>query len=218
MKKFLRIIFLRIPIGFVLFSLAAVLILKYVPVYYTPLMLKRTIEFRGDSKFRTEKKWTPIEKISPYMPHAAVLGEDGNFYSHNGFDWDEIENMLQEHVEDGKKIRGCSTISQQTAKNVFTLCTGTWLRKASEAWWTVLIELIWGKERIMEVYLNVAEMGKGIYGVEAASEHYFRHDASHMSRSESAALVCCLPNPLKRTPARMIEKNSAKYRRILRNL
>ena len=181
-------------------------------------MLKRTVEYRNDPKFHTQKKWVPIENISSNMSRAAVLGEDGNFYSHSGFEWHEIKNMLQEHVEDGKKIRGCSTISQQTAKNVFTFCSHTWLRKASEAWWTVLIELIWGKERIMEVYLNVAEMGKGIYGVEAASEHYYRHSAAKMNRSEASALVCCLPNPLKRTPARIMEKNSAKYRMIMRNI
>ena len=209
---------MRIPLGFVLFSFAAVLILKYVPIYYTPLMLKRTVEYRNDPKFHTQKKWIPIEKISSNMSRAAVLGEDGNFYSHNGFEWHEIKNMLQEHIEDGKKIRGCSTISQQTAKNVFTFCSHTWIRKVSEAWWTVLIELIWGKERIMEVYLNVAEMGKGIYGVEAASQHYFNHGAARMSRSESAALVCCLPNPLRRTPARIIEKNPQKYRMIIRNI
>ncbi len=134
--------FLRIPLGVVAFSVVLVAVLKYVPIHWTPLMLKRSIEFRDDHKFRTRQAWMPLEKISGNMAKAVILSEDGSFRSHMGFDFEELRKMLKEHRKRGTRIRGCSTISQQTAKNVFTFCTDTWVRKAVEAYWTVLIELI----------------------------------------------------------------------------
>lgn len=218
MKKWKRILFLRIPLCFVVFSAVLVAVLKYVPVYCTPLMLKRSIEFRDDPEFRTRKEWVPLERISPDMYEAVILGEDEWFRLHHGFDIDAVRQMLEEHRTMGAKIRGCSTISQQTAKNVFTWCSDTWARKAVEAYWTVLIELIWGKDRIMEVYLNVAEMGRGIYGIEAASQFYYGHSCARLSAPEAAALTCCLPRPLRRTPQWVMKSRPAKYRRILRGI
>jgi len=134
------------------------------------------------------------------MIYAVITAEDQRFFQHNGFDYKELSQMKQEHFFDGSPIRGCSTISQQTAKNCFTWCSKTWLRKGIEAYFTVLIEKIWGKERILEVYLNVAEMGPGIYGAEAAARHYFNISASDIKRADAASLACCLPNPLHRDP------------------
>lgn len=218
MKKWKRILFLRIPLGVVAFSVVLGAVLKYVPIHWTPLMLKRSIEFRDDRKFRTRQAWVPLEKISGNMEKAVILSEDASFRSHMGFDFEEMRKMLKEHRKRGTRIRGCSTISQQTAKNVFTFCTDTWARKAVEAYWTVLIELIWGKDRIMEVYLNVVEMGRGIYGIEAASQFYYGHSCTRLSPAEAAAIACCLPRPLRRTPHWVMNKRTYKYRRVLREI
>lgn len=191
---------LYIPLGYIAVSVLLVLLLKWVPVYFTPLMAVRSVQNCGEKAYSTKKKWTALEDISKNMSRAVIASEDQKFYIHKGFDLDEIAKMRQEHLTKGKPVRGCSTISQQTAKNCFTFCTHSWLRKGIEAYYTVLIEKIWGKERIMEVYLNVAEMGVGIFGAESACEEYFGHKAAKMSEWEAASLACCLPNPLKRTP------------------
>lgn len=181
-------------------SVLLVILLKWVPVTTTPLMLKRTIHPVGENGATVKYKWTPIEDISDEMINAVIAAEDQRFFQHNGFDYKELSQMKQEHLFDGSPIRGCSTISQQTAKNCFTWCSRTWLRKGIEAYFTVLIEKIWGKERILEVYLNVAEMGPGIYGAEAAARHYFHIHASDLTKADAASLACCLPNPLHRDP------------------
>ena len=142
----------------------------------------------------------PLERISPEMIKAVIASEDNRFAQHNGFDTTEIRKMFHQHAHHGKKLRGCSTISQQTAKNVFTTCADTGWRKIVEAYYTFLIEKIWGKRRIMEVYLNVAETGKGLYGVEAAAQRYFGKSAAKLSASEAARIAACLPSPLKRRP------------------
>lgn len=195
--KFWRLLFIKIPIAFVGFSLLWVLLLKWCPVHVTPLMVKRAIEFRNDEDFRTRKTWTPYKKISPEMAKAAIASEDNLFDTHNGFDWKAINHAI-EHNRKSKRIWGGSTISQQTAKNVFLLPSRSIVRKALEAYFTVLIEKIWGKERIMEVYLNVAEMGKGIYGAEAAAKHHFGTTAAELSRRQSCLIAACLPNPIRR--------------------
>lgn len=202
MKRLGKILFIKIPLAFILLSVTAVVLLKWIPVAVTPLMVKRAIEFRDDSAYKTHKNWVPLNKISPEMAKAVIASEDNRFAEHSGFDFKELERMHKEHVEKGKKLRGCSTISQQTAKNCFTWCTDTWARKGFEAYWTVLIELIWGKERIMEIYLNVAETGKGYFGVQAASKTYYDKDASALTINEAALLAACLPNPIQRSPAR----------------
>lgn len=194
----LRWLFLYIPLWFIGITVSWVTLLKWVPVYYTPLMAVRCWQFRGDSNYHTYKTWMPIEKISPYLAKAVVASEDARFYTHNGFDWIEIEKAFDAHRNKGKKLRGASTISQQTAKNVFLLPGRSWVRKGLEAYFTCLIECIWGKERILEVYLNVAEMGRGIFGAEAAAQQLFNTRASKLTRKQSALIAVCLPNPLKR--------------------
>ena len=130
---------------------------------------------------------------------------------HGGFDFEELRKMRREHQSKGKKIRGCSTISQQVAKNCFTFGSRTWLRKGLEAYYTFLIEKLWGKRRIMEVYLNVAEMGRGIYGIEAASLEYYGCHASKLNMRQAVCIACILPNPLVRNPRSVPQKNRTKY-------
>lgn len=200
MKKLLKLIFIRIPIWFLILSVTIVFTLKWVPVNYTPLMVKRAIEYRNDESYSRHQEWVPIENVSAASLKAVLAAEDSRFYFHNGFETGEIRNELERLKNGEKEIRGCSTISQQTAKNVFTLGSPTWFRKGVEAYFTFLIEKIWGKKRILEVYLNIAEMGKGIYGIQSAARHYFHTDATHLTMADAASLVVCLPSPLTRTP------------------
>ncbi len=195
--KIFKFIFIYLPILFLATSFIWVILLKWVPVYYTPLMIIRSCEFKDDDSFTTHKKWVPLEKISNNMVMAVIASEDNRFDEHRGFDWVEIDKALTEN-QSGRRLRGASTISQQTAKNVFLFPARSWIRKAFEAWFTLLIELIWGKKRIMEVYLNVAEMGKGIYGAEAAAQVMFNKRAQNLTSRESALIAAALPNPLVR--------------------
>lgn len=199
-QKILSILLVYIPAGAVVISILLVTLFKWVPITCTPLMFKRCLKSIGEKGVTVKYKWTPIEEISDEMIHAVIAAEDQRFYFHNGFDYKELFQMKQEHMFDGSPIRGCSTISQQTAKNCFTWCTKTWIRKGIEAYFTVLIEKIWGKERILEVYLNVAEMGPGIYGAEAAARRYYHIHASELTMADASSLACCLPNPLHRDP------------------
>ena len=215
--RLFRWLLLYIPLWFVGITVSWVTLLKWVPVYYTPLMAVRSWEFRDDSTFRTYKRWMPMEKISPNLAKAVVASEDSRFYTHKGFDWVEIKNAVDAHQK-GKKLRGASTISQQTAKNVFLLPGRSWIRKGLEAYFTCLIEWIWGKERILEVYLNVAEMGRGIYGAEAAAEHLFTTRASKLTRKQAALIAACLPNPLQRKankPTPYLLKRAADIQRYM---
>lgn len=215
-KKFLRMLFLYIPLGLIAMSLALVILYRWVPVTYTPLMLKRTIQNAGNKDYRCTRIWTDIEDISPNVIKAVTASEDSRFMQHHGFDFQELEKMMKEHESRGKKIRGCSTISQQTAKNCFTFCGHTWFRKGIEAYYTVLIELFWSKERIMEVYLNVIETGKGLFGVEAAALRYFGRHASDLTLRQAAQIACVLPNPLVRTPASVAAKMSGRLSLTIR--
>lgn len=158
-----RLLLIKIPVGVVVLSLLWVLALKWVPVWVTPLMIQRTVENWNDKTFKTHKTWVSYDRISPELAKAVIASEDNLFDSHNGFDWKSINKAINDHEKRGKRLRGASTISQQTAKNVFLLPSRSYVRKGLEAYFTVLIEFMWGKERIMEVYLNVAEMGRGIY-------------------------------------------------------
>ena len=176
------------------------------PVYITPLMVIRCVQqVQNDETIRMKHHWVPIEEMSPYMPIAALSSEDSEFENHNGFDFKQIKKALKEREERGRK-RGASTISQQTAKNVFLWPQASWVRKGIEAYFTVLIEFIWGKERIMEVYLNSIEMGDGIYGVEAVAQQHFNTKASNLSKQQCALIAATLPNPLK-----FSSKNPSKY-------
>lgn len=178
-------------------SISWVILARFIPVFITPLMAIRTVESIFDGKTpKNSKKWVPIEKISPNMIQAVVTSEDNLFLKHHGFSFEDISKAIK-HNQKGKRIRGGSTISQQTAKNVFLWPRRSYLRKGLEAYFTVLIELIWSKERIMEVYLNVIEMGDGIYGVQAASLEYFGKNASKLNKSQAALIAACLPNPRK---------------------
>ncbi|MDV5822598.1 monofunctional biosynthetic peptidoglycan transglycosylase [Sphingobium naphthae] len=180
---------LRILLGFILMSLLLVTLYRFVPPPVTMTML---LDANGITK-----DWTSLDAIDPDMARAAIAAEDGKFCSHHGFDVDAIAKAAM-HNASGGRIRGGSTISQQTAKNVFLWQGGGFVRKGLEAWFTVLIEAIWGKRRIMEVYLNVAETGIGTYGVEAGAHRYFRHGADRLSRAEAARIAAVLPLPKKR--------------------
>ncbi|MGN6268749.1 MAG: monofunctional biosynthetic peptidoglycan transglycosylase [Sphingomonas sp.] len=182
----------KIVLWFVLISVAWVAIYRFVPPPVTFTMLGNALDGRG-----IHKDWMPLSRIDPDMARAAIAGEDARFCSHHGFDFGAIAKAAA-HNERGGRIRGGSTISQQTAKNVFLIQNGGYVRKAFEAWFTVLIEAIWGKKRIMEVYLNVAETGIGTYGVNAGAQRYFGHDASHLSVSEASRIAAVLPLPKKR--------------------
>ena len=174
-----------------------VLLLRWCPVYITPLMLIRCVQQVGrGEEIRLRHHWVPIEEMSPHLPVAVMASEDQRFLEHHGFDFKEIDNALKERSE-GKRQRGASTISQQTAKNVFLWNGGSWFRKGLEAYFTALIELMWSKERIMEVYLNSIEMGDGIYGAEAVSQLHFGYPATELTKANCALVAATLPNPLK---------------------
>ena len=176
-------------------SLLAVVVYKYVPVYYTPLMLIRLDERHQDGKeLRLEHEWVPMERIAQPLAQAVVASEDNRFMEHHGFDIEQIR-LARDEAEKGRRVRGASTISQQTAKNVFLWPGKSYLRKGLEAYFTLLIEWVWGKERIMEVYLNSIEMGDGIYGAEAVAKAHFGKHAYQLGRGEAALIAATLPNP-----------------------
>jgi monofunctional biosynthetic peptidoglycan transglycosylase len=188
MLRVLRFLFWTV-LWFVGLSFALVILYRFVPVPATATML---MDENG-----VTKDWTPLSRIDRNMVSAVIAGEDGKFCSHNGFDREAIEKAIERNAKGGR-IRGGSSISQQTAKNVFLWQGGGYVRKGLEAWFTVLIERIWGKRRIMEVYLNVAETGIGTYGVEAGTQRYFHHTAARISRSEAARMAAVLPLPKRR--------------------
>lgn len=190
-------IFLKSIIVFFITSILSAIIFRFVPIPITILMLQRCIEQKMDGKeMKLKKDWVSIDKISNHLQLAVVCSEDQNFLNHNGFDLKAIEKAVA-HNEKHKRKRGASTISQQTAKNVFLWPGRSWLRKGLEVYFTFLIEVCWSKERIMEVYLNVIEMGNGIYGAEAASKFFFKKPAARISKSEAALIAAVLPNPIK---------------------
>ena len=211
LKRLLRLLLIKVPIGFLIVSLSWVLLYKVVPVKWTPLMLKRSIENINQKGYLNHRTWVDLDEIAPVMVRAVIASEDGRFMEHWGFDVKELLKMKNEHKKKGKKIRGCSTISQQVAKNCFTFCGHTWWRKGFEAYYTLLIELLWSKERIMEVYLNVAETGKGVFGVEEAAMRNFDRHASKLTTHQAVSIACVLPNPLVRSPKTASQRNSSKY-------
>ncbi len=179
-------------LGVVIIPPIWVTIYRWIPPPITVLMVERLIEGRG-----FDHRWRPLSRIAPAMIHAVVASEDAKFCEHHGFDIHAIDAAIRHNETRPGKIRGGSTISQQTAKNVFLWPERSWLRKGAEAGFTVLIEAIWGKRRIMEVYLNTVELGSGIYGVEAASQRYFHEPASRLSPAQADRLAAILPSPLK---------------------
>jgi monofunctional biosynthetic peptidoglycan transglycosylase len=184
-------------------TIFVVLLYKFLNPPLTPLMVIRAAEQLFDGKpMMIRKDWVSLKEISPDLPLAVVASEDNLFMEHHGFDLDAIEKARDYNErKEGRRTRGASTITQQTAKNVFLWPQRSWIRKGFEAYFTVLIEFLWGKKRIMEVYLNVIEMGRGIYGAEAASKIYFGKPASRLTRGESALIAASLPSPLKSNPS-----------------
>ncbi|MGS2738878.1 monofunctional biosynthetic peptidoglycan transglycosylase [Sinomicrobium sp. M5D2P17] len=196
LRRIIRFI-VKCVFWFVIASVFLVLLFKWCPVYVTPLMLIRSVEQKQEGKSIVMKhRWISIDKISRNMQLAVICSEDQNFPDHNGFDFEAIEKAYQNNQK-GKHIRGGSTISQQTAKNVFLWPARSWLRKGMETYFTFLIELFWSKERILEVYLNSIEMGDGIYGVEAAAVFWFNLPAENLSKRQASAIAAILPNPRK---------------------
>ncbi|GAA4245321.1 monofunctional biosynthetic peptidoglycan transglycosylase [Winogradskyella damuponensis] len=191
MKKLFRF-FGKLLLWSIILSIGFVVLYKYIPIPGTPLMAIRYFE-DNESKM-WEHNWVPIENMSEHIQLAVICSEDQKFLDHNGFDIEAIEKAY-EYNKKGKRIRGGSTISQQTAKNVFLWPERSWLRKGLETYFTFLIENIWSKERILEVYLNSIEMGPNIYGVDAAAQHWFNKTAANLSAYEAAAIASILPNP-----------------------
>lgn len=191
MRRLLRNIALALFIVLVAGPVVAVILFRFVPPPVTPLMVIRAVEGKG-----LDHRWRPIDEVAPALPRALIAAEDARFCEHHGFDFNALQKAYANN-EAGKKIRGGSTISQQTAKNVFLWPGRSYVRKGLEAWFTVLIEIGWGKKRIMEVYLNSIEFGPGIYGAEAASRRYFGVGADKLTQAQSSRLAAILPSPLK---------------------
>ena len=176
------------------------LIFRFVPIPFTPLMIIRYFEMEEG---KIDKDWKSLDEIGKNMPLAVVTAEDQKFAEHFGFDMEAIEKAMKYNEKHkGKKVKGASTISQQTAKNVFLWPGRSWIRKGLEVYFTFVIEICWSKERIIEVYLNVIEMGPGVYGAEAAAQYYFNKSASDLTKKEAATIAAILPNPIRWSASR----------------
>lgn len=187
----------KIGLWFLGISIFMVILFRFVPVPFTPLMFIRTAQQWGnDEKLTWKHDWVSLDEMSPKLPLAVICSEDQKFMEHNGFDFEAIDKAIK-HNGRSKRKRGASTISQQTAKNVFLWPQRSWARKGLEVYFTFLIETLWSKERIIEVYLNSVEMGKGVYGIEAASQFWFKKSAKNLTSQQAAAIAAVLPNPRK---------------------
>ncbi|HJR99646.1 MAG TPA: monofunctional biosynthetic peptidoglycan transglycosylase [Flavobacterium sp.] len=217
----LKVILFKIILWFIGISLFLVVFFKFVPVPVTPLMVIRAIENKAAGKqIYFSHNWEPLENISVNLQKAVIASEDGLFLTHNGFDFKAMQKAYKNN-ERGRRIKGGSTISQQTAKNVFLWQGRSYIRKGLEAYFTVLIELIWGKERIMEVYLNSIEMGDGVYGAQAAAEHWYRKDAVNLTPRQAAGIAAILPSPRKYTAtssSSYVNRRKDKIVRVMRTV
>jgi monofunctional glycosyltransferase len=202
-------------------SFLLVVIYKFVPVPFTPLMATRALEQKlNGEEMICSHDWVSLNEIAPNMQKAVIASEDGLFLKHHGFDFMAMKKALKNNNK-GRRIKGGSTISQQTAKNVFLWQGRSYIRKIFEAYFTVLIEIVWGKERIMEVYLNSIEMGKGVYGVEAASEYWYQKTAANLSAKDAAGIAAILPNPIRfhaTNSTTFINKRKLKIMKVMRCL
>lgn len=208
----------RVILWFLAITISWILAYRFINPPLTLLMIQRGFERKGEGKeWKLEKNWLSLDELSSNLKKAAIAGEDANFLSHNGFDFEAIEKAYTKN-QTGKMIRGGSTISQQTAKNVFLWPGRSYIRKGFEAYFTILIELLWGKERILEVYLNVIETGDGIYGADAATRLYYGKSAESLSKREAALLIAVLPNPRRWSPAKPTRYIYRKQGHILRNM
>ena len=200
-------------------TILAVVAFRFLPVWFTPLMFIRLGEQIAEGKeIKLRHHWVPLREMTPYMPLAVIASEDQRFLSHHGFDFEAIEKAAKRNRQDNKRKLGASTISQQTAKNVFLWPGRTWVRKGLEAYFTTLIELMWSKERIMEVYLNSIEMGDGIYGAEAVAQWHFSLPSSQLAKGQCALIAATLPNPRKYSSAAPSPYMVKRKNKILREM
>lgn len=218
MKKILRFI-KWVIILFFASSIGAVIAYRWLPVPCSPLMFIRLAQqVKEGQQLKMVHRWVPLDSISPALPQAVWACEDQNFLKHNGFDFEQIKAAYEEAQKGGRE-RGASTISQQTAKNVFLWPAHSWFRKGLETYFTILIEVFWSKQRIMEVYLNSIEMGEGIYGADAVAMEHFHTDALNLSRSQCALIAATLPNPRKfssKNPSAYMRKRQATIEREMK--
>lgn len=207
----------RLAVGFVILTCFWVIALRFVNPPTTFLMIQRSLakEATGNDARKIQHTWINYEDISDHLKRAAIASEDANFMKHRGLDLGAIKKAYEESLR-GKRLRGGSTISQQTAKNIFLWPQRSWIRKGLETYFTVLIELFWGKKRILEVYLNMIETGDRIFGVESAAQHYFGRSAANVSQRQAALLIAVLPNPRRWNPARPTAFINRKTNNILR--
>ncbi|QTP58122.1 monofunctional biosynthetic peptidoglycan transglycosylase [Billgrantia antri] len=207
--------------AFVVLSIVLVLMLRYVPVYGSMVMLERKVEaWAAGETLPLRHQWRPWAELSDHAKLAVIAAEDQRFALHHGFDVDEIRRAW-EASRNGATLRGASTISQQTAKNLFLWTGRSWLRKGFEAWFTVLLEALWPKQRILEVYLNIVEWDHGVFGLEAAGQHYFGVSAGRLSETQASRLAAILPNPRHwdaTRPGPHVERRSQWIRQQMRNL
>ncbi len=201
-------------------TILSVAILRWVPVWFTPLMFIRVAQqVKSDEKMTLHHHWVPFEEISPYLSTAVIASEDAHFLEHHGFDYKAIEHAAMRNMKHPEKRKlGASTISQQTAKNVFLWPGRSWIRKGFEVYFTTLIELMWTKQRIMEVYLNSIEMGNGIYGADAVAEWHFHTTADKLTKAQCALIAASLPNPRQYNSARPSSYMKKRQQRILHEM
>ena len=211
---------LWIVVAFFASTILSVVVLRWVPVWVTPLMFIRTAQqLKSDQPMTWHHHWVSLNEMSPYMSLAVMASEDAHFLEHNGFDYKAIEHAAMRNMKHPEKNKmGASTISQQTAKNVFLWPGRSWLRKGLEVYFTVLIELVWPKERIMEVYLNSIEMGDGIYGIDAVAEWHFQTTADKLTREQCALIAATLPNPHRYNSAKPSPYMLKRQKRILHEM
>ena len=209
-----------IVVAFFASTILSVVILRWVPVYFTPLMFIRMAQQKANHQELTlHHHWVPIEEMNPSMATAVMASEDAHFLEHHGFDFKAIEQAAMRNIKHpDKRKHGASTISQQTAKNVFLWPGRSWIRKGFEVYFTVLIELVWSKERIMEVYLNSIEMGDGIYGADAVAEQHFNTTAKELTRAQCALIAATLPNPRRYNSANPSKYMKKRQKRILHEM
>ncbi len=220
LRRQVRRILIGIVVAFFASTILSVVVLRWVPVLFTPLMFIRMAEQHADGRpMVLRHRWVPIEEIAPTLPQAVIASEDAHFMKHHGFDYKAIEYAAVRNLKHPERRKiGASTISQQTAKNVFLWPGRSWLRKGLEVYFTWLIELTWSKQRIMEVYLNSIEMGDGIYGASAVAEWHFHKRASELTREESALIAVTLPNPRRFSSASPSPYVLKRQKRILREM
>ena len=209
-----------IVVAFFASTILSVVILRWVPVYFTPLMFIRMAQQKVNHQELTlHHHWVPLDEIAPSLPLAVMASEDAHFLEHHGFDFKAIEQAAMRNIKHpDKRKHGASTISQQTAKNVFLWPGRSWVRKGFEVYFTTLIELMWTKQRIMEVYLNSIEMGDGIYGADAVAEHHFNTTADKLTKAQCALIAVSLPNPRRMNSARPSAYMLKRQKRILREM